>query len=149
MRHLLTECQQKLSSNLREHLTDEEYDAFKAQLDGAMKLVEDKGATVEAAAITARYDDIKEKLRRYETRQVEYKKQPNVILLIVDALKVSPTSLYSLALSSFPNPFFLSLTLCPSLSIYLSISPSICLSLSVCLSVCPLHLALNCSFASI
>lgn len=93
MRHLLTECQQKLSSNLREHLTDEEYDAFKAQLDGAMKLVEDKGATVEAATITARYDDIKEKLRRYETRQVEYKKQPNVILLIVDALKVSPTLL--------------------------------------------------------
>ena len=130
MRHLLTECQQKLSSNLREHLTDEEYDAFKAQLDGAMKFVEDEFATVEAAAITARYDDIKEKLRRYETRQVEYKKQPNVILLIVDALKVSPTSLYSLALSSFPYPFFLSLTLCPSLFIY----PSVYLFLSVSLS---------------
>ena len=115
---------------MREHLTDEEYDAFKAQLDGAMKLVEDKGATVEAATITARYDDIKEKLRRYETRQVEYKKQPNVILLIVDALKVSPTSLYSLALSSFPYPFFLSLTLCPSLFIY----PSVYLFLSVSLS---------------
>ena len=124
---------------MREHLTDEEYDAFKAQLDGAMKFVEDEFATVEAAAITARYDDIKEKLRRYETRQVEYKKQPNVILLIVDALKVSPTSLYSLTLSSLPNPICLSL--CPSIYIYLS--------LSVCLSVCHFNLALNCSFASI
>lgn len=93
LKHLLTDCQQKLSSPLREHLTDEEYKVFKAELDSAMKIVDRKSATVDTAIITARYDAIKGKLHRYETRQVEYKKQPNVILLIVDALKVSPTLL--------------------------------------------------------
>ena len=86
----MTECREKLASTLRDHLTEEEHRVFVDELDAASKWAQQGGATIaDLSKITALYRSIQSKLQRYITRQREFKRQPDVIFLMVNALKVS------------------------------------------------------------